>query len=141
MCFLKWLDIDFMEQKICVMDREDAHTKKRVSRVIAMREETADLLRKLQVLASGEYVFDHPQAFYWHCSKWFDALVKEAGIDHCSLHDLRKTCNTTMKENGVSTEVAMQVLGHSSRSVNMDIYTGVLNQMQRDAVNALPSIG
>jgi len=140
-CFLKWEDIDFIEQKVCVMDRQDSHTKTRKSRIIAMREETADLLRQLQVLAVGEYVFERPLAFYWHCYKWFDALVKEAGLDHCSLHDLRKTCNTLMKEGGISTEGAMQVLGHSSRSVNVDIYTGVLNQMQRDAVNALPSIG
>lgn len=141
MCFLKWVDIDFMEQKICVMDRQDAHTKKRVSRIIAMREEAADLLRQLQVLAVNEYVFERPQAFYWQCGKWFDALVKESGIDFCTLHDLRKTCNTLMKEGGTSTEAAMQVLGHSSHSVNMDVYTGVLSQQQRDAVNSLPKIG
>ena len=39
------------------------------------------------------------------------------------------------------TEAAMQILGHSSQSVNMDVYTGVLSQKQRDAVNSLPKIG
>lgn len=141
MCFIRWNDIDFMEQKICIVSREGSRTKTRRSRNIAMREETADLLRELQIQAENEYVFEQPKAFYWSCTKWFKALVEKAKLDHCTLHDLRKTCNTLMKANGTLTEGAMQVLGHSSRDVNVDYYTGPLSQQQRDAVNSVPKIG
>jgi len=75
------------------------------------------------------------------CDKWFPKLARIAKIDHCGLHDLRKTCNTIMKDAGVSQEAAMQVLGHTTARVNNDFYTGELTKQQRSAVDAIPSIG
>jgi integrase len=62
--------------------------------------------------------------FYWTFDKWFKQLVKLAGLPHFSLHDLRKTCNTLMKNAGVSPEAAMQNLGHTTFKVNQRHYTG-----------------
>jgi integrase len=61
-------------------------------------------------------------------------------IKGCTLHDLRKTCNTPMKESGASVEAAMQVLGHATMQVNLRHYTGMLTKQQAVAVNSLPSI-
>jgi len=66
---------------------------------------------------------------------------RPVGLEHCMLGDLRKTCNAVMKENGVSIEAAMQVLGHSTAQVNLKYYTGILTKRQKAAVNSLPSIG
>lgn len=84
--------------------------------------------------------FADPVAFYHSPAKWMPRLVTMAKIDHCTLHDLRRTCNTIMKDAGVSEEVALQVIGNISE-VNRKHYTGALRQQQRMAVDALPSVG
>jgi integrase len=89
----------------------------------------------------NEFVFEEPQAFYWALGKWFKRAARTVGLQDCSLHDLRRTCNTLMKAAGVSQEVAMQILGHSTTLVNLRYYTGVLTDLQRVAIGSLPSIG
>jgi len=110
-------------------------------RVVALRLETADLLLRIYQGRVNRYVFVNPSAFYWACDKWFPLLPREAKLDHCTLHDLRKTCNTIMLDSGLSQEAAMQVLDHLTPEVNRQHYTGTLTKQQRAAVNALPSIG
>jgi hypothetical protein len=67
-----------------------------------LRQETATLLSQFGKDHVNEYVFMNPRAFYWSCGKWFGKLVESAGLDHCTLHDLRKTANTLMQDAGVS---------------------------------------
>ena len=140
-CHLQWQDVDLEEHKLSMQDREGAHTKTRRSRVVALRQETAGLLRRMCLDRVNEHAFTNLGAFYWACDKWFPLLVEEAKLDRCTLHDLRKTCNTVMLDSGVPQEAAMQVLGHSTPEVNRQHYTGRLAKQQRAAVNALPSIG
>ena len=83
-----------------------------------VRRETACLLNKLHKQRVNEYVFENPKSFYWSCSKWVGKLVGLAKIEYCTLLDIRKTCNTLMKDAGVSLEAAMQVLGHASLTVS-----------------------
>jgi len=59
----------------------------------------------------------------------------------CRARHKRKTCNTMMKNAGVSAEAAMQVLGHPSFKVNQKYYTGVLTEQQKRAINSIPSVG
>ena len=124
-----------------VVDRPEEHTKTRVGRSIALRKETAELLAQLCVQRVNAYVFEKPGTFYWSFDKWVPKLLKAAGLDHFTLHDLRKTCNTLMKENGVPAEAAMQILGHSTAAVNQRYYTGILTEQQRNAIDSLPSVG
>jgi len=140
-CNLMWQDIDFKDCKLYMMDRPDARIKTRRSRCVALRKETSELLFQLFVQEGNEFVFESPKSFYWTFDKWFPKLVAKAGICSANFHDLRKTCNTFMKENGVPIEVAMQILGHSTMKVNQEYYTGVLTEQQRIAINSLPSIG
>ncbi len=140
-CYLQWQDIDFEECRLDIANRQEARTKTRKSRTIALRRESAGLLAELYQGRVNEYVFANPGDFYLSCDKWFKRLVKSAGLDHCTLHDLRKTCNTLMKDAGVSQEAAMQVLGHSSVHVNQQYYTGILTEQQRTAVDSLPTVG
>ena len=141
LCWLQWQDVDLEGEKINIMSRPGERTKSRRSRPVALRPETADLFSSLLKDRVNEYVFEKPKAFYWRCGKQFKALVEAAGLDHCTLHDLRKTCNTIMKEKGVSSEVAMQVLGHESFTVNQKHYTGVLTDQQKIAINLIPTVG
>ncbi len=140
-CNLQWQDVDLANLRLTVVNRQDARTKTRMSRVTAMRPETAKLLARLQRDRENIFVFTKPRTFYWSCRNWFKALVTKTEIPYCTMHDLRKTCNTMMKEAGVPVEIAMQVLGHSSMRTNQQHYTGILMQQQRLAVDSLPSVG
>lgn len=140
-CYLRWENVDFSGNMLNIINSSAVRTKTRVSRSVFLRKETADLLSELRKQNTGQFVFENPESFYWLVGKYFEKTVGDAGLDHCTLHDLRKTCNTLMKENGVSLEAAMQVLGHSTIKVNQQCYTGILTRQQKAAVNSLPSIG
>lgn len=56
------------------------------------------------------------------------------------MHDLRRTCNTLLKDHGTDPEVARQIVGNTAE-VNELYYTGQLKEKQRLAVNSIPSIG
>jgi len=139
--WLRWQDIDLQEYRLAVVDHADHKLKtKNRSREVALREETATLLTQLYQDRVNEYVFEKPASFYHSVTKWLDRLVIRAKLDHCTLHDLRRTCNTVMKDNGVSEEVATQMMGHTAE-VNRTHYTATLKQQQRYAIDAIPSVG
>jgi integrase len=142
-CNLMWQDVDLEEKRLDIIDRPTSHTKTRLSRSIALREETAEQLDQLWVqrINDNDFVFEKPRSFYWSFDKWLPRLLRETGLDHFTIHDLRKTCNTLMKEMGVPVETTMQILGHSTAEVNQRYYTGVLIEQQKRAINSLPSIG
>jgi integrase len=43
-CNLTWQDVDFNQERLNILDRPKGRTKTRLSRSIALRRETADLL-------------------------------------------------------------------------------------------------
>ncbi|MDF4251409.1 site-specific integrase [Streptomyces sp. WMMB303] len=67
----------------------------------------------------------------------FQALTTRAGVRKVRFHDLRHTCASLLHEQGASARTIMQVLGHSSIRVTMDIYTFVRLDEQRDAIGRL----
>lgn len=67
-------------------------------------------------------------------SKAFARLCKTAGVRHVRLHDLRHTCATFLLAQGVPPRTVMEILGHSSLDVTMNIYGHVMLEMQRDAL-------
>jgi integrase len=140
-CNHQWQDIDLEDNRLSIVSRIGARTKSRRSRSVALRQESAELLAQIYKDRVNEYVFEKPGSFYWSINKWFPRMIKAAGIDHCTLHDLRKTCNTLMKDRGVSLETAMQILGHSSVMVNQKHYTGTLTEQQKSAIKSIPSAG
>ncbi len=138
--WLKWMDIDYHNDRIHIINRDTHQTKTGVSRVVPMRPETKVLLSEMQQDAVNDYIFVNPQAEYWSQRKWFDAAVKAARIDRCTLHDLRRSCNHLILEAGIDQLAAMQVLGHKSSQVNREYYTGPLSEPARKAVGILPDI-
>jgi integrase len=63
----------------------------------------------------------------------FEALSRRAGIRKVRFHDLRHTCASLLHEQGADARTIMEVLGHSSIRVTMDIYTFVRLDTQRAA--------
>lgn len=63
----------------------------------------------------------------------FTLLCDKAGVRRVRFHDLRHTCASLLHENGADARMIMEVLGHSSIRVTMDIYTFVRLDSQRTA--------
>ncbi|WP_432047099.1 site-specific integrase [Streptomyces asiaticus] len=63
----------------------------------------------------------------------FTLLCEKAGVRLVRFHDLRHTCASLLHEQGADARMIMEVLGHSSIRVTMDIYTFVRLDSQRSA--------
>ncbi|MGW2258737.1 tyrosine-type recombinase/integrase [Streptomyces sp. NPDC001780] len=63
----------------------------------------------------------------------FEALCARAGVRKVRFHDLRHTCASLLHEQGADARMIMEVLGHSSIRVTMNIYTFVRLDSQRSA--------
>ncbi len=139
---LEWPGVNLEDMCLTVKaGAEHGKRKNRQAHTVALRQETADLLNQMYKDRVNNYVFTYPSAFYWEIAVWFARLVKIAKIDHCSIHDLRRTVNTVLLDGGFSREVTVQLLGQKSAQVNQDYYTGMLKKQQRTAVDSLPSVG
>ncbi|MFF7279223.1 tyrosine-type recombinase/integrase [Streptomyces griseorubiginosus] len=61
----------------------------------------------------------------------FEALSIRAGVRKVRYHDLRHTCASLLHEQGADARMIMEILGHSSIRVTMDLYTFVRLDSQR----------
>jgi integrase len=66
--------------------------------------------------------------------KLFDQLLKNAGLTHMRFHDLRHSAATLLLSMGVNPKVVQEILGHSTISMTMDVYSHVLPSMQQEAM-------
>lgn len=65
----------------------------------------------------------------------FTVLLKDAGLPHMRFHDLRHSAATILLTMGIHPKVVQELLGHSTISMTMDIYSHVLPSMQQDAMD------
>ena len=56
------------------------------------------------------------------------------------LHDLRHSCATLLLSKGVHPRVVMEILGHSTIAMTMNVYSHVVPEIARDAANAMESV-
>jgi len=61
----------------------------------------------------------------------FYAMVKEAGLPHLRIHDLRHTSATLLLRAGVGAQVVSKRLGHAKVGFTLDTYAHVLPDQQR----------
>ena len=67
----------------------------------------------------------------------FAPLLKKVGLPTIRFHGLRHTCPTLLLGRNVNPKVVSEMLGHSSISITLDIYSHLLPDMQEKAVEAL----
>ena len=75
-----------------------------------------------------------------HLSKRWRAIVKQAGVPAYSLHALRHTFATALLARSKNPKVVQDLLGHSSITVTLDLYTASLDDLKREAVESLDPI-
>jgi integrase len=66
-------------------------------------------------------------------------LLKQAGLPDIRFHDLRHSAATLLLSEGVHPKVVQELLGHSTISMTLDVYSHVLPNMQQDAISRLNS--
>lgn len=64
-------------------------------------------------------------------------LLKRLGIGRAGLHAFRHTCASLLVEQGISMRIAQQQLGHSDPRITLAIYSHVIGDSHRQAVEKL----
>jgi integrase len=69
-----------------------------------------------------------------------DRVLKQAGLAHYRVHDLRHMCATLLLAQGVELKVVSEILGHSNIQTTANIYAAVLPNLKRQAADLLGGI-
>ena len=72
--------------------------------------------------------------------KQYQRLLKSLGIPYRKFHALRHTYATRLLENNVHPKVAQELLGHSTCDITMSVYSHVLPEQMKEAVNKIKNI-
>lgn len=158
---LRWRDVDLDQQllRIATQRTTDAHwqvvekePKGTSRRTVDLGPMLVDALRQhrqraeLEAGAVGsEYwttglVFTREDGSPYHPDRLrvlFQAVAKRAGVPPIRLHDARHSCATLALDAGLHPKVVQQLLGHSSWSVTMDLYSHRVERLQRSATAQL----
>jgi len=70
----------------------------------------------------------------------FRRLIARAGVPYIRLYDMRHTAATLLLLASVHPKVVSEMLGHSSVTITLSIYSHVLPMIQRDAAAAMDRI-
>lgn len=155
---LRWGDVDLEQATLTVARQRTTDTGSKViekepkgtsRRTLDLGTETVQSLRRHQARQSRElfslgsplpdrdrWVFTRPDGQPLHPQRLtdlFQAAAGEAGLPVIRLHDARHSCATLALTAGLHPKVVQHMLGHSSWSVTMDLYSHRVDRLQREA--------
>lgn len=141
---MKWHAVSFEKRAIHIDVRirdgvEAAPKTDAGHRIIPMSDHVLEaLLRQRKRTGHQDYVWltlhGKPYRDHEALSKSLKKLALKAGLPPVTMHDLRRSYNTLLKNKGYGTDVIFQWMGHISENVNRAHYTGVVSA-DLDAVN------
>jgi integrase len=70
----------------------------------------------------------------------FKRLLEKADLPNIRFHDLRHSAATILLSMGVHPKIVQELLGHSTISMTMDIYSHVLPSMQQETMDKLDDL-
>jgi integrase len=73
-------------------------------------------------------------------TKHFQRILKAVGLPRIRFHDLRHTAATLLLGRGVHPKIVSEMLGHSSISMTLDLYSHVTPSMQAEAAAVLDGV-
>lgn len=88
-------------------------------------------------------VFLSSAGTYWdeiNARKVYAKYLKSIGVPYIKFHALRHTFATRIMEANVHPKVAQELLGHSTVSITMDVYSHVLPEQKIEAINKIKDI-
>lgn len=153
---LEWSRIDMQSARIRVEQAvsevngklylRKPKTKRSVRTINVTPETIATLIEHKALLlrsgiAASEFVFPSPvggmQSRINFGKRTWRPLLKRLGISHRGAHNLRHTFATLALGAGVPVHVVSQMMGHSSPSITLDVYSHVLPADQDHATRAM----
>lgn len=89
-----------------------------------------------------DYVFYLPNGIISATTLYrhFKKLLKECNLPNIRFHDLRHSWATMMLTENIPTKIASSMLGHSNIRTTLDIYTHLVTDSQKPAIDVLNSI-
>ena len=158
---LKWDNVDFVNKQIYIaetrgqiIDRSDSEqkyimadrsTKTQSScRYVPINAKTAEALLYFKGLGyNNPYVMansDSNVITYRNLFRVLSNILELNKINHGSLHTLRHTFATRLFRNNVDIKVISELLGHSDVSITYNIYTHVIQEQKKKAVDILDNL-
>jgi integrase len=67
----------------------------------------------------------------------FQPLLRQAGLPIIRIHDLRHSWATLLLSQGIHPSIVASLLGHSTITVTLDVYSHATPTMQRAATEAM----
>lgn len=158
---LKWqnVDLDNKQIYICetrgqIIERDndkqryvmaDRSTKTQSScRYVPINQKALQALEYFKSLGyNNPYVMansDTNVVSYRNLHRVMSNILERNKIKHGSLHTLRHTFATRLFKNGVDIKVISELLGHSDINITYDIYTHVIQEQKKKAVDVLDNL-
>ena len=159
---LKWQNVDFQNRQIYVsetrgqiIDRDDKADQKYIMadrstktqsscRYIPINQKSQEALNYFKDLGyKNPYIMansDSSVATYRNLFRVLSNILEAHNINHGSLHTLRHTFATRLFKNGVDIKVISELLGHSDVSITYNIYTHVIQEQKKKAVDVLDNL-
>jgi integrase len=85
------------------------------------------------VFPRADGTFDDPREVL----RRFHKILDKAGVRKCRFHDLRHTFASILLNEGESMKVIQELLGHSTITTTMDIYSHVAKQTKKNSIELL----
>lgn len=155
-CALRWEDISFSEKTIFVhrtmqriQTKDDPHRKTKIIittpksrssiRTIPLPEELFQILVRCHegksgyILTGCEDSFVEPRSM----ERYFQKILKEAGLEKINFHALRHTFATRCVEKEFDTKSLSEILGHSNVNITLNRYVHPTMEMKRKYMQKL----
>lgn len=151
LCGLKWTDINWqcqvlhVQRAVVKLGNYDTliHAPKTNSsrRLLPLHDKALEALQKRKDEHSDtEYIFSRPDGRPIYPEVILDFLKrlgKKLGMPYLNVHMLRHTAASLLLQAGENPKIVQELLGHSSISITMDIYSHVVPGMKHLAVAKL----